>query len=98
MELVQMDERELVREARHARSLHAAPARLTAETMPRARGSFGCNSQRGGKRGIGQSLELQMKSHSFKIVYMYLSGMAPPREYMYLHVSFCIANLKFGKS
>ena len=49
-----MDERELVREVRHARSLHAAPARLTAETMPRARGSFGCNSQcvtRGGKKG-----------------------------------------------
>jgi hypothetical protein len=37
-----MDERELVLEVRHARSLHAAPARLTAETMPRARGSDGC--------------------------------------------------------
>ena len=53
MELVQMDERELVREARHARSLHAAPARLTAETMPRARGSFGRgrNSQRRREKG-----------------------------------------------
>ena len=52
-----MDERELVREARHARSLHAAPARLTAETMPRARGSFGRASaipyvtDAGGKKG-----------------------------------------------
>ena len=76
-----MDERELVREVRHARSLHAAPARLTAETMPRARGSFGrgrnfqCNfqcvtTQAGEKGATVKSLELQMKS-------VILSGMAP---------------------
>ena len=71
MELVQMDERELVREARHARALHAAPARLIAETMPRARGCFGRAAaaaipnelHAGGKRGATvKSLELQMKS------------------------------------
>jgi hypothetical protein len=52
---VQMDERELVREARHARSLHAAPARLTAETMPRtahaaASGAAAIHNA-GGKKG-----------------------------------------------
>ena len=51
------------------RALHAAPARLTAETMPRARGSLGrgrnslCVAAQSGKRGnCPNRLELQMKS------------------------------------